>query len=149
MPCQCHVMTDADFNTFTQFQLYLWRWALNPLFAECNKHFQWRAERARYPVPRLDVAPMDFISGSSFRSVQRSLFDPKKWSPFPTMVGSLSYPPNNNFWARAMTEGSPRTESMKKCCDGQVFQKENWLDTQRVRASKVVPCPAIAIEFEC
>lgn len=46
-----------------------------------------------------------------------------------------------------MTEGSPRTESMKKCCDGQVFQKENWLDTQRVRASKIVPCPQLQLNL--
>ena len=113
-------------------QMLIWTLLLNfsstcedellPMFAECKKHFQWRSERARYPVPRLDwfrslwvdVAPMDFIRGSSFRSVQLSLFDPKNdlkvynvdkyhmchnASPFPTMVGSLSYPSNNNFWA--------------------------------------------------
>ena len=150
---------------------------LLPMFGECKKHLQWGAERARYPVPRLDwfrslwvdVAPMDFIWGSSFRSVQRSLFDPKKMTwRFITRIYKYLY-----ITCITTQVHSPQWWEVCHIRQITIFGQEPWLRAPQphriheemlwwpgLSKGKLVghpegqsqqnsPMSAIAIEFEC
>lgn len=147
------------------------------MFGECKKHLQWGAERARYPVPRLDwfrslwvdVAPMDFIWGSSFRSVQRSLFDPKKMTwRFITWIYKYLY-----ITCITTQVHSPQWWEVCHIRQITIFGQEPWLRAPQphriheemlwwpgLSKGKLVghpegqsqqnsPMSAIAIEFEC
>ena len=132
-------------KTFSQFQLYLWRWTL--CFQSANQHFQLESWERQTPCTSLGV------SNAASLTLQMTwmfiTYNVDRYhmyhnaSPFPTMVGSLSYPPNNNFWERAMTEGSPTTQNpWRNAVMARSFKrKTGW--TPRVRASKIVPCPKL------